>query len=199
MTIKITENKLKEVIHSALLKVLSKDNCKYECINEANSWASAMKKGAMGANGLNIRYSKEKTIFSPLNEAIDFEPDENKKGGIIVFSTEVNALKQSNNSIINWLKQKMMSISNRLNATKKIDKIATDNNLVGWTIGKYLDGRYKAKNGKTYGENSLSIMIVGVTFDTLIQIAEALCKSFTQEAVLVKDFSSGRILFVNPE
>jgi hypothetical protein len=141
---------------------------------------------------------KEKIYSSfPLNEGIEFEPSENEKGGIIVFSTDVNAEKQSENKLVNWIKQKMMTIKNRLNATKKIDKIAAANDLVGWTIGHYLDGRYTAKNGKQYGENSLSVEIIGVNFETLIKIAMELCESFTQESVLVKDFSSGRVLFVN--
>lgn len=141
---------------------------------------------------------KERLYSSfPLNEGIDFEPSENEKGGIITFSTDVNAEKQSENKIVNWLKQKMMTIQNRLNATKKIDKIAAENELVGWTIGHYLDGRYTAKNGKQYGENSLSVEIIGVDFETLMKIAMELCASFSQESVLLKDFSSGRVLFVN--
>lgn len=141
---------------------------------------------------------KERLYSSfPLNEGIDFEPSENEKGGIITFSTDVNAEKQSDNKIVNWLKQKMMTIQNRLNATKKIDKIAAENKLIGWTIGHYLDGRYTAKNGKQYGENSLSVEIIGVDFETLLKIAMELCASFSQESVLLKDFSSGRVLFVN--
>ena len=52
----------------------------------------------------------------------------------------------SPNKIKNWLKQKIATISNRLQSTKKIDKIADKHQLIGWTIGHYLDGRYKAKN-----------------------------------------------------
>ena len=139
---------------------------------------------------------KEPIYSSMLNEGIQFEPSENEKGGIIVFSTDVNAEKQSENKIINWLKQKMKTIGNRLNATKKIDKIASDNELVGWTIGHYLNGRYTSpKNGKQYGENSLSLEIIGVNFETLMKIAIEICSSFSQESVLLKDYSSGRVLF----
>lgn len=144
--------------------------------------------------------SKNKTpIYSSMiNEGIQFEPSEDKKGGIIVFSTDVNAEKQSENRFINFLKQKMKTISNRLNATKKIDKIAAKNELVGWTIGHYLDGRYTSpKNGKQYGENSLSLEIIGVDFEKLYTIAMEICDSFSQESVLLKDFSSGRVLFVD--
>lgn len=43
-----------------------------------------------------------------------------------------------------------------------IDKVAHKNEPVGWTIGKYLNGRYRTKNGKTFSENSLSLEIIGV-------------------------------------
>ena len=92
----------------------------------------------------------------------------------------------------------MLTISNRFNATKKIDKIAAENDLVGWTIGHYFNGRYTSpKNGKQYGENSLSVEIIGVSFDQLVKIGMEICQSFRQESVLVKDFSSGRVLFVD--
>ena len=136
-------------------------------------------------------------LFSSLNEGIDFEPGENEKGGIIVFSTDVNAEKQSDNKFVNWIKQKMKTLGNRLRATKKVDRIAAKNELVGWTVGHYLSGRYTAKNGKQYGENSISVEIIGIDIDTLIKVAMELCDEFSQESVLVKDFSSGRILFVN--
>ena len=141
--------------------------------------------------------SKNKTAL--VNEGIQFEPSENEKGGIIVFSTDVNAEELSKNKIINFLKQKTQSIINRLSATKKIDKIAVKNKLVGWTIGHYFSGRYTSPtNGKQYGENSLSLEIIGIDFEKLCQIAMELCESFHQESVLVKDFSSGRVLFINP-
>ena len=143
-----------------------------------------------------IRFDENKTLIS---EGIDFEPEENERGGIIVFSTDVNAVELDTNKIKNWLKQKLSTIKNRFNATNKIDKIANKHELIGWTIGHYLDGRYKAKNGQNYGENSLSVEIIGIDFIKLIAIAEDICRDFKQESVLVQDFSSGRILFVNPD
>lgn len=147
---------------------------------------------AIGNKGKNVLYSSYN-----INEGIDFEPLPNERGGCIVFSTDVNVVQLSPNRVVNFLKQKLRTIVNRLKSTKKIDAIASNNNLVGWTIGHYLDGRYTDKNGKQYGENSLSVEIIGVNFDKLIKIAAELCESFSQESVLVKDYSSGRVLFVN--
>lgn len=173
---------------------LKKSNyeCKYECLNEAKSWSDGMKKN----NFPKINFSIEKTILS---EGIDFEPEENEKGGIIVFSTDVNAVELSPNKIKNWVKQKIDTYTNRFQSTKMIDKIADKHQLIGWTIGHYLDGRYKAKNGKMFGENSLSVEIIGINFEKLISIAEDICRDFKQESVLLQDFSSGRVLFVNPD
>lgn len=173
---------------------LKKSNyeCKYECLNEAKSWSDGMKKN----NFPKINFSIEKTILS---EGIDFEPEENEKGGIIVFSTDVNAVELSPNKIKNWVKQKIATYTNRFQSTKMIDKIADKHQLIGWTIGHYLDGRYKAKNGKMFGENSLSVEIIGINFEKLISIAEDICRDFKQESVLLQDFSSGRVLFVNPD
>lgn len=165
---------------------------KYECLNEAKSWSDGMKKN----NFPKIKFSSEKTILS---EGIDFEPEENEKGGIIVFSTDVNVIELSPNKIKNWIKQKIATFTNRFQSTKMIDKIADKHQLIGWTIGHYLDGRYKAKNGKMFGENSLSVEIIGIDFDKLLHIAEDICKDFKQESVLLQDFSSGRVLFVNPD
>ena len=147
-----------------------------------------------------IKYDKEKEIASSfLDEGISYEPSDNEKGGIIVFSTEVNAKTLSSNAIVNWLKQKFETIKNNLYKNKKIDAIGQKHNLVGWTVGKYLSGRYTAKNGKAFGEDSLSLEIIGINFDTLISVAEDLCKEFGQEAVLVKDYSSNRVFFVEED
>lgn len=50
-----------------------------------------------------------------------------------------------------------------------------------------------------FNENSLSLEIVGVDIDTLISIAEDICKEFNQWLVLVKDYSSNRIFSVQDE
>lgn len=164
----------------------------YECINRASSFTEGMKKNSCPT----ITFNESRMLLS---EGIDFKIENHKKGGIIVFSTDVNAIKLSESEIKNWIQQKIATLKNRFTSTKMIDKIADKNNLVGWTIGHYLDGRYKAKNGKIYGENSLSLEIVNVSLKKLIKIAEEICRDFVQESVLVHDFTTGRIFFVNPD
>lgn len=162
---------------------------KYDCINRANSWASAMEKQARGAYALKIGYCAKETIFSTLDEGVGFGLKENEEVGFIVFPTAISASKQSEEMLINKLKQKMRTISDRIDAESHIK----------WAIGKYLNSKYKAESGIIYGTDSLSIMAVGVSYDVLMEIAEDLCKSFMQEAVLVRCLSSDLILSVNPE
>lgn len=116
-----------------------------------------------------IEIDKNKIIASNIiSEGIEFQPAENEQGGMIIFSAEVNAVE---------LIQKY--------------------ELIGWTVGKFLSGRYTDRTGKVYDENSLSVEVVGINSETLINLAEDICRDFEQETVLVKDYNSQKILFVN--
>ena len=176
-----------------IIKETIREFCKpkYECINGSKSWSEGAKN-----NFPKVILNRDKTILS---EGIQFEPMENEKGWVIIFSTDVNAIELSPNKVKNWIHQKFSTYRNRLKSSSIIDKIANKNQLVGWTIGHYFDGRYRANNGLNYGENSLSLEIVGVDFNTLVKIAEEICVAFKQESILLHDFSSGRILFVDPK
>jgi hypothetical protein len=147
-----------------------------------------------------IRINPNKIIDkSIINEAIEFEPAENEQGGMIIFSTEVNAIELSKNKFINWIKQKVETIKNKFKSYDKIDTLAKKYDLVGWTVGKFLNGRYTGRDGKIYDENSLSVEVVGIDSTTLINIAEDICREFNQESVLVKNYNTKKILFVNGE
>jgi hypothetical protein len=139
------------------------------------------------------------TSMSYLTEGVDFTLGDDQSGGMIIFSTDVNAEKLDNNKVKNWIKQKVATLNNRMKATKKVDRIGQSHGLIGWTLGHFLSGRYTAKNGKPYGENSLSLEIVGIDSDTLLNIATELCREFQQEAVMVKDYNTKQIIFVNKE
>ncbi len=197
MKVFIKKSKLKSLINECVneiassMKIDKPHSSIYECVNRANSWSEGMKLNSFPI----IEYRSDREI---IGEGIQFEPEADQRGGIIAFSTDVNAIQLSPNKIVNWIKQEIATLENRLTTTKKVDRISVDHDLIRWTIGHYLDGRYTAKNGKQYGENSLSLEVVGVDFEKLVRIGEDLCKSFHQESVLVKDYSSGRVLFVDP-
>lgn len=126
------------------------------------------------------------------------------RGGIIVFSTDVNALKMSNNVIINKVKQTLLSFSNRLNKNKILGNIVNKFNkeqegyIGAFSIGKYFKGRYVSDNGKIYNETSTTIEINRISSINLLKIAEFICQEFKQETVLVKDLNLNKIYLANP-
>lgn len=133
------------------------------------------------------------------SEGIAYEPDKTNKGGLITFSTEVNAYNFSDSKFKNWMKKKIATIDNRINTNKRIDEIGKRHDLVGWTVGHFLNGRYTSNNGLVFDEKSLSLEIIDVDLDTLIAVAEELCIMFLQESVLLKDYTSGRVMFIDAE
>lgn len=174
-----------------------------ECYNNYNISEIYNGKSGGAYNGArflanSIKSDGHEKIYSSINEGIKFYPSDNAKRGIFTFSTDVNAEQKSQIVLVNSLRNKFETIKNRLTATKKINKIASKNEIVGWTIGHYFDGHYTSpKNNKHFGEKSLSVEIIGVDLETLIKIVLIICHSFSQESVLLKDFSSERVMFID--
>lgn len=128
----------------------------------------------------------------------DLEPMQ-YNGGIIIFSTDVNAIELSPNKLKNYILQKLKTMQQRLTYGKKIDKIANNHNLIGWTIGNYLHGHYHSNvTNQNYSKKSISVQIVGVDTPTLLKIASELCRDFYQESVMVQNQNDGHIYFVEP-
>lgn len=135
---------------------------------------------------------RDKVIEQNLLEYEKITPE--FKGGMIILSTEVNSL--GSNTLVGKLKSKINSISNRIKASNKIDAAVSKNGAIGWTIGKFLHGRYKDRSGKIFDENSLSIELVGIDTDKLDDIANDLAIEFNQESVLVKNYNDSDIYFI---
>ena len=136
-------------------------------------------------------------VESELTEEIDFEFEE--KGGVIVFSVNVNAVELSKNKLVRFVKNKIETITNILFKSSKINKVIKNNpEIYGVTIGNFVKGRYKAKDGSLYDESSLSVEIVGISSDVLNKFAEDLAQEFKQETVLVKNYDENKIYLVKP-
>lgn len=133
------------------------------------------------------------------------------RGGIIIFSTDVNSLDISTNRILNWVKKKFKSLKNRFFSKSKLSKVINkfnrDDKRVGdvdiedyigaFSIGNFFSGRYIGDNNKVFDENSLSIEINGISSEGLIYLGEEIAMEFEQETVLVKDLNKNRIFLVN--
>jgi len=153
-------------------------------------------------NGFSINRKNDNTAetiyFDDKNELTeDISYEFKDKGGIIVFSINVNAIKLSKNNLISIIKNKIETLKNRFLKDKKIDRVISKyEEIYGITVGNFVNGRYKAENGSLYDEKSLSIEIIGIRTDVLNKVAEDLAKEFKQETVLVKNYQTNGIYLV---
>ena len=136
---------------------------------------------------------------SALDEADAYEKwmFHGKKGGTVVFFTDVNSKALVEGPMKNWLLQKFATVKNRVMSGSILDRIRRRNSVYAWTIGKYLRGVYTGEDQKTFDENSISVDIIGVDRKTLFAVAEEIKDAFKQESVLVEDHSNGEIYFVS--
>lgn len=127
------------------------------------------------------------------------------RGGIIVFSTDVNAVSLDPNRLKNKIKQILATIGQRLNTTKishkvinKFNKYNDTNEYIGaYSIGKAFNGHYVGENGEQYDERSTTIEIGGLSTKGLLRFAEMIAKVFHQETVLVKDMNNMKFYLAN--
>ena len=121
------------------------------------------------------------------------------KGGIIVFSTDVNAVDISKSKIVSWFKKKYETFYNRLMKDRKLNDIITSKfseNIKGFTIGNFFKGRY-VENGKIFDEKSTSIEILGVPSEILIRLATEIARSFNQATVILKDKNTNKNIVID--
>lgn len=134
-----------------------------------------------------------------LDEAITHEFKD--KGGMIVFAVTVNATfdaKGFKNKVKNFFKRKFKSIINQLKRYSKIDTLLNDFiDVEAYSVGNLFKGKYKSPEGNLYDDTSLSLEIIGIPFELLISVAEAVTREFNQMEVLVKSYDNGRIVLVD--
>lgn len=151
-------------------------------------------KGSLQLHRLNQVFPRE------LYEGVDYETE--YPGGMIIFSTELNATIEDKEKFSQKIKlfftKKLKSFVNDLNVEKRIKNILFDEfNLIGYTFGKNFNGMYKSKDGKIYNEKSYTITIVDVKSSILKLIAEKVCKEFEQETVMLHDFNENKVYFID--
>ena len=118
-------------------------------------------------------------------------------GGAIVFSTDVNSVELSKWGFKNWLIQKWKTFTNRFKSMNILDKLRRKSDIYAWTVGKGFHGVYTGKNGKTFDENSLVLDIIGQKFTKVVKVAKEICEEFDQECVMVKDYETNQIYFID--
>lgn len=125
------------------------------------------------------------------------------RGGIIVFSTDVNAVELDKNKIINKIKQVITTFKNQLKKDTIIHNVMNKFNDKGgeyigaYSVGNFFKGKYVGDNGEMYNERSLAVEINGLSSESLLKVAEMIAQEFMQETVLVKDLNKNKIYTAN--
>lgn len=129
------------------------------------------------------------------------------KGGMIVFSLDVNAEKLSDNKIINKVKQFIITLKQRYSKNTIINKIIkqfngdinklVDEKIYAYSVGNMFKGQYLSDTGKVFSEKSTTVEVNGLTSSGILLLAEFICKYFHQETVLVKDFNVDKIFLAD--
>ena len=143
----------------------------------------------------------EYTIYKSdrVSDGVSGQVPEDLMGGIITFSTDVNAIDLSENKIINKIKQTIKTWTNRMSVNSKINNILGGHRkeINAWSVGNFFRGNYQDRKGRQWNEKSISVEIIYINVDPLIKIAEELCSAFLQESVMVYDYANNRVYFVD--
>ncbi len=142
-------------------------------------------------------------FVGPLAEAKRPPLPQGLRGGIIILSTDVNAVlgdaRTKLDKIKQWLIGVVESLRNRYRLVAKINAVMQAYDKEGVNVGPYFRGYYRSDSGKVFSERSIAIEMVFVDSATLEKIATELAIQFKQESVLVKDYNNGEIYFADRE
>ena len=128
----------------------------------------------------------------------------NYRGGIIIFSTNINVIQMSRDDIANEIEQLIETFNQYLKKSRITSRKTTNFNnkndelIVAYSVENCFKGKYVSNNGGMFNEKSISIEINGLSSKSLFKLAEVICNVFRQETVLVKDLNNHKIfLFEN--
>lgn len=160
-----------------------------ECLTESKSSISGMRNNSVDRF---LPVVKERSISS---EGIDWETDNDIRGGTIVFPSETGAERLLDEGSVNSIKQIISTARNRVDPAKPVGNAANVGNPPGWTVGHNYDGRYMAKKGKGFDGDSTTLDIAGISDEDLVRVATDICKSLRQECVLLR-LAGGKVCLI---
>ena len=198
----IQDNRLKQVITESIRKIISETNhANWTEVKYFHPQRQTMPNGSHYQRGGFIQECRENQNSFILDEGVHGNQYGMAKyrGGIIVFSTDVNAVELDKNKIINKIKQVITTFKNRLKKDTIIHNVMNKFNDKGgeyigaYSVGNFFKGKYVGDNGEMYNERSLAIEINGLSSESLLKVAEMIAQEFMQETVLVKDLNKNKI------
>lgn len=203
-TVRLNETEFKKLIKECVLQVVSDAKRKKIKVNEIQYFHPEGKKMPNGSH-----YTRGGFLHECYLNANAFHLDEGVhpeqyglakyRGGVIVFSTDINAVDLDERPFINKIKQIIETIKQRLTRGKKIHQTIFKHNkenkefIGAYSVGNFFHGRYIDDKGTKFDEKSLCIEVNGISSKTLLRLAEMICEEFKQQTVLVKDLNINKI------
>lgn len=198
----IQKSRLKQIIKESIIKVLSETkHTNWTKVKYFHPQRQTMPNGSHYQRGGFLQECRENLNSFILDEGVHGNQYGMAKyrGGIIVFSTDVNAVELDKNKIINKIKQVITTFKNRLKKDTIIHNVMNKFNDKGgeyigaYSVGNFFKGKYVGDNGEMYNERSLAVEINGLSSESLLKVAEMIAQEFMQETVLVKDLNKNKI------
>lgn len=198
----IQENILKKIIKESIRKVISETNhTNWTEVKYFHPQRQTMPNGSHYQRGGFLQECRENLNSFVLDEGVHGNQYGMSKyrGGIIVFSTDVNAVELDKNKIVNKIKQVIATFKNRFRKDSIIHNVMNkfndngDEYIGAYSVGNFFKGKYVGDNGEMYNERSLAIEINGLSSKSLLKVAEMIAQEFMQETVLVKDLNRNKI------
>lgn len=198
---------LRQIIKENIKKVLfeTKQTTCWKEVRYFHPEGKKMPNGSHYQRGGFIQECKQNANSFILDEGVHNNQDgmSDYRGGIIVFSTDVNALELDRDKMLNKIKQIITTYKNRFNRDSIIHNIMnksneTDGEYIGaYSVGNFFKGKYVGDNGEMYNEKSLGVEINGLSSKSLLTVAEMIAQEFMQRTVLVKDLNKNKIYTAN--
>lgn len=198
----IQENRLKKIIKESIRKVILETNhTNWTEVKYFHPQRQTMPNGSHYQRGGFLQECRENSNSFVLDEGVHGNQYGMSKyrGGIIVFSTDVNAVELDKNKIVNKIKQVIATFKNRFRKDSIIHNVMNrfndngDEYIGAYSVGNFFKGKYVGDNGEMYNERSLAIEINGLSSKSLLKVAEMIAQEFMQETVLVKDLNRNKI------
>lgn len=136
-------------------------------------------------------------IDGELKSEIRNSLDSTKSGGVIIFPVDQKIEGMGKEEYETYLKSKIKETQNYLFKQKNIETILDFSDDISCSMGNLFNGGYHTVNSKSYTERSFCIEFKNMNFDDVLKIAENLCTLPKNDVVLVTDYSSYKMVFVD--
>ena len=197
-------NKIEEIVNNVIDNIIIEHTTHFKEVKYFHPSGKTMPNGSHYQRGGFINECKINKDNFVLDEGVHGEQYgmAQYRGGLVVFSTDVNAVKLNDNKLINIIKQLIATFNNRINRNEKIHNTInklnkgikkSEERIGAYSVGNFFKGKYVGDNGEMYNDKSLSVEINGISSRNLLSFAELLAKEFMQETVLVKDLNLNKI------